>query len=132
MNVPVLETARRLLDGDTTIFLSEEGEPDMGYLVGRRTYNLRIGRSIADSMSAFPLVRAWLETVQHVVNSDNTIGSWTDADTGDFHLDVCDVFDNLFVAREHAAKRGELAIWDIEEAREIRTHEPERIPFGSR
>lgn len=128
----ILETANRLLASNTTIFLSEEGEADMGYLVGRRTYNLRIGRTIAESLSAFPVVKAWLETVQHVVNEDNTIGSWTDADTGDLHLDVSDIFDNLFVAREHAAKRGELAIWDIENATEIRTHEPERIPFGSR
>jgi hypothetical protein len=131
MSVDVLETARRLLDGDTTIFLSEE-EPDMGYLVGRRTYNLRIGRTIADSLSAWPIVKAWMETIQHVVNEDNTLGSWTDADTGDLHLDVSDIFDTLHEARAVAARRGELAIWDIENATEIRTHEPVRIPFGSR
>jgi hypothetical protein len=48
-----------------------------------------------------------------------TIGSWTDKDTGDVHLDLCFLYEDKRTALEVASIRGELAIWDIAGNREI-------------
>lgn len=123
------ETARRLLAENTTVFLDPEGDADMGYLVGEREYNLRIGSRLADSVGVYAIVRLWLDCIQYVTDDTNTLGSWTDPATGDLHLDVCTIFDDLHPAMNAARQRNELAIWDLENHTEIAVNRSAIIGF---
>ena len=62
------------------------------------------------------VVTEWLHGNTHA----ETLGYWIDAETGDIYLDAGDTYGYEGQALSVARQRGELAIWDRVENREIR------------
>jgi hypothetical protein len=93
--------------------------PTDGYMVGGEVDSL-----VLTEDDLFPMrdTDTWL--VKHLDLLDNPVyfaGVWTDADTGKVYVDISRKVDDLYTALAIAESRGELAIWDVVNGKEIRT-----------
>lgn len=84
-------------DGETMI-LDTLAESTTGYVVAVSSMNENTG----------PLFRG------------NLIGVWKDTDDNMVYVDRVEIWEDMGIAMDRAAHRGELAIWDLENSREIR------------
>lgn len=118
----VIDTATDLIHRDQTIYPSGE-TPHWGFLVGQREWNVRIGHNLKATGVAVQIAADWLDGVRRAFDGMedryHTIGSWTDTETGDVHLDVSYRYEDVRSALEVASIRGELAVWSIAGNREI-------------
>jgi hypothetical protein len=96
--------------------------PTDGYMVGGEVESLVIKPSHPS-----PYLSTDLYLERHWVllssNEDYYAGVWTDSDTGWIYVDICRNVADLYTALALASSRGELAVWDVASAKEVRTEE---------
>lgn len=97
-----------------TVALNDGPLPDRGYFVGGASAPLVIRPGTGVYLPS--MVEAFLKTVQSAY-----VGWWTDSETGLLYVDATDWFANLEIAERASRKRKEIAFWDIEGSKEIRT-----------
>lgn len=130
---PPAESARRLLNAalyedGASLWLAETA--DHGYLVGipalsprRSGWDASPLRSVPNGQRdalAYSLIGEWIPTVAEL-DYVATIGSWLDTATDRVYFDASSHHADLETALTVASNRGELAIWDVANGREIRT-----------
>lgn len=98
--------------GGTYALASPHTAPETGFMVGGSGTPLVLA-------SPSELLRSQVDNFVDMVPAA-FVGWWTDADTGKFYLDGSDLFSCVHCALEAAESRGELAIYDIANDREIR------------
>lgn len=101
-------------NGGATVACGPYSVPTSGYVVGDPAY----GESWPGIPTRAEVLR-WTLARADVV-SGRYVGSWVDADTGRTYLDVADIVADRADALALAVQRGELAIWDLQHACEIR------------
>lgn len=89
-----------------------------GYLVGGIRGGLCYDRLDGKPLTVAHIIEWVREIVDHPKGVD-TVGSWVDTN-GDIYIDASTHYADREIALIVAAHRGELAIWDIANAREIR------------
>ena len=113
---------------DTLLVNREEGlsiningeQPKDGYMVGGEVPNFVI--SCPFELSALDGVDAFLSLHEALLSRPEYFaGVWTDSDTGLVYVDISRKVDDLYTALAIAESRGELAVWDVAENKEIRT-----------
>jgi hypothetical protein len=95
--------------------------PFEGYMVGGEVAALVL---TTDDQSLFPMTYTdrWLEKNKALLNNPEFYaGIWTDHDTGKVYVDISRNVTDLYTALAIAESRGELAIWDVTNGKEIRT-----------
>jgi hypothetical protein len=58
--------------------------------------------------------------VEHAKQHDKKIGGWLDSQSGNFYYDSVRTFENLDEALEFGRKNNQIAIFDLDNLREIR------------
>lgn len=107
------EVVDAILSGQSRTIARTGPLPDTGYYVGGKVPSLVID----------PLATPWtIESVVAWVESHRSdyVGVWLEHDTGLFHVDMSDWVVNRSYALGLAKRRGELAIYDIRHASDIR------------
>lgn len=93
----------------------DEVNPSSGYAVGGKAPTLIMGVK-GRTISMVEELGRWLDK-----NPSRYFGSW--ADNGVAYFDAVDIVDNRDLAIDFAINRGEKAIWDFANSREIRADE---------
>ena len=88
--------------------------PGVGYVVGGVVPSLA-----TEAAPTAEEVTAWILATE--AHRAGVLGWWVDTDTGRTYVDASDVIADRAEALELAAARGELAIWDLVAAAEVRT-----------
>lgn len=103
--------------------VSVTGEtPTDGYMVGGEVASLVIDES--KNFQPFLTTDKWLEGCWDLLNKPGYFaGIWTDSESGLVYVDISRNVADLYSALAIAASRGELAIWDVASAKEVRTEE---------
>lgn len=92
--------------------------PTDGYMVGGEVASLILR---PENPRPYLTTDAWLDQVWNVLTQPGYFaGIWTDTDTGDVYLDISRNVTDLYTALAIAEARGELAIWDVASAKEVR------------
>lgn len=88
----------------------------------RWAYGYFVGLPGGYSFSKGELVGLGLATTRMLseLTGQSLIGWWTDPETGIVHIDPVEHVADYETAVAHARQRGELAIWDAREDREVR------------
>lgn len=92
--------------------------PTHGYVVGRPGLGV-----VFDGVPTVSDVELWLALL---ADDATAVGSWHDRRTGRVYFDAVDIFDDVDTAMSRARARGELAIFDLAHARELRVSDEER------
>ena len=92
--------------------------PTDGYMVGGETPSLILKQGVR---GRYLTTDAWLDQEWDVLTQPGYFaGIWTDTDTGDVYVDISRNVTDLYAALAIAEARGELAIWDVASAKEVR------------
>lgn len=103
--------------GGATVSTTGQAEPIWGY--GLALHGLGWSFSAAEFTTA--KVAQFIEAHADTLARDlYYVGAWEDSVTGIVWLDVTTVFTDEHHAIEVARSTGEIAVWDFEQAREIR------------
>ena len=101
-------------DGGATVDPATGHAPAGGYMVGAA------GRgTVLHNLDSVAIAAAWVSRTLPRLAPGECLGSWVDG--GLVYLDVSANLANLADALDLAQRTGELAIWDVAAAREIRT-----------
>ena len=93
--------------------------PTRGYMVATHgTPAKRLANPHAEVL--FPAIRAFLTEAIPELRNGRYVGYWRDAETGDVYLDVAENVLDRKEALYLAARRHEIAIWDVVACDEIR------------
>lgn len=98
-----------LLTGEGTTIDRYGDSPDEGYVVG--VEGIKDPKTLDD-------IREWVTKLE---GTPYYFGSWRDSETGSVFYDAVEIYEDLQDALRAATERGELAIWDLTHAKEIRT-----------
>lgn len=112
----------------TNILFSHESEgysvnvhgetPVDGYMVGGEVPSLILK---ADEMYPYLTTDKWLAEHKFTLNTPGYYaGIWKDSETGLTYVDICRNVTDLYTALAIAENRGEIAIWDVASAKEVR------------
>jgi len=92
--------------------------PSAGYVVGNPRHTLTLTQADRDDvLGTFDRIETWLH---HAATITGYVGSWIDTDTGTLYLDVVDILPERVAAENLGRERGELAIYCLHRAEEIR------------
>lgn len=108
-----------------------QGEtPVDGYMVGGAIPSLVLK---ADEMYPFRATDKWLTEHWTLLNGEPGLyaGIWKDSETGLTYVDISRNVADLYTALAIASSRGEIAIWDVASAKEVRTEEESTWPLQS-
>lgn len=112
--------ARAIVDGAATapgggsITTTGAPVPGAGYVVGGVVPSL-----VTEAAPTADEVTAWILATD--AHRAGVLGWWVDTDTGRTYVDASDVVSGRAAALELATARGELAVWDLAAAAEVRT-----------
>jgi hypothetical protein len=106
---------RTLMESGATISLYGSPAPVGGFYVGGSVESLVFG--LGDPIRFGP-VRDFLSKIE-----TDYVGFWLDDETGKTYFDAVDWYASESEALRVAAVRGELAVWDVLNDREIRVQE---------
>lgn len=112
--------ARAIVDGAATapgggsITTTGAPVPTAGHVVGGVVPSL-----VTEAAPTVDEVAAWILATE--AHRAGVLGWWVDTDTGRTYVDASDVITDRADALELAAARGELAVWDLAAAAEVRT-----------
>lgn len=105
-------------DSGYSINLTGE-QPTDGYMVGGEVESLIIKD---DEPRRYTTIDAWLVNHIDLLHTRGYFaGVWKDTDTDLIYIDISRNVDDLYTALAMAEARGELAIWDVANGKEIRT-----------
>lgn len=119
----------------TDILFSHENEgysvnvhgeaPVDGYMVGGEVPSLILP---LDAWKPMHNTDEWLTEHWVLLNGEPGLyaGIWTDPETGKTYIDISRNVADLYTALAIADARGELAIWDVASAKEVRTEKGEQ------
>lgn len=115
-----------LESGGSTVSVIGETLPDSGYMVGGEVEGLQMDASLLTNRP--DAVEAALEMYVHrnfklLTKGNVFLGGWLDKEDDTVWFDVSDKYATEGFALLVARNRGELAIWDIAESKEIRVKE---------
>lgn len=93
--------------------------PTTGYVVGGVTASLVVDPNAESNFDLYYRLTDWTRFVVATF-PDSLVGFWRDDATGLYHFDVSDHIATESEAAALGRERGEIAIWDIDNASEIR------------
>ncbi len=103
---------------DVTVMVDPDRKiPTEGYVVGGAVPPLTLSPH-ADH-AALPIL-AWILKHSDRLEECDTVGRWTDTETGLVHLDMGDIYAGVHYAKLAGRARNELAVWDLANGEEIR------------
>lgn len=98
-----------------------EHTPESGSMVGGLIDSLVIDpRGLSTESDIAQIFMQYQARIPQTISGSVYFGSWIDPETGLWHLDASEHYDDIVEAVHVARKRGELAIWDIDVNDEIR------------
>lgn len=94
--------------------------PTDGYMVGGEVDSLVIDEM--KNYTPYLTMDAWLVKHWDLLNKPGYYaGIWRDLDTNLIYVDISRNIADLYMALAIASSRGEIAIWDVASAKEVRT-----------
>ena len=94
--------------------------PDSGSMVGGLIDSLVFNPDGLNESDIALIFMQYQARIPQTVSGSVYFGSWIDPETGLWHLDASEHYDDIVDAVHVARERGELAIWDIDVNDEIR------------
>jgi len=119
----LIERTRK--DGGFSVSMTGQTVPSTGYMVGGYANSLIFGRDVLEpnhNVTAYQLISQYVGKHFRLLTSDTItfLGGWIDEDTDLVYIDISQHFTEKGQALAAAHYHGELAIWDLENEREIR------------
>lgn len=98
---------------------AENEVPTSGYMVGGYVPSLILDQ---DEPVPYTITDAWLTKNWRYLTASNLfyVGVWTDSGSGKIYVDISRNIESLAAAIAVGLNFGEIAIWDVENNREIR------------
>lgn len=97
-----------------------EHVPESGYMVGGLIDSLVFSPKGLYESEIAQIFMQYQARIPQTISDSVYFGSWIDTETGLWHLDASEHYDNVDDASITARERGELAIWDIDASDDIR------------